>query len=99
MAREPAVVTDDVRRVLRDVIQPDDPDAGEAVTRLAERADTSTRTVYRILNPPPSDRSNGRLHTLPLALADRLVLAAGRQLAEIDCRVVLDGRVVDYADA
>lgn len=94
---EPAVVTADVSRILRDVVKPDDPDAGEAVSQLAEDAQTSTRTVYRVLNPPK--RANGRVATLPLALADRLVMAAGRSLAEIGCRVVVDGEVVDYADA
>lgn len=64
---------------------------------MAERADTSTRTVYRVLNPPAT--RNGLPHTISLALADRLVMAAGRSLTEIECRVVLDGRVVDYADA
>jgi len=64
---------------------------------MAERADTSTRTVYRVLNPPAP--RNGLPHTISLALADRLVMAAGRMLEEIDCRVVVDGRVLDYTDA
>lgn len=99
MDREPAVIAEDVRRVLRSVIVPDDPDEGEAVGRLSERAETSTRTVYRVLKPA-EERANGKPHTLSLDLADRLVLAAGRQLAEIGCRVLLaDGRVVPYLDA
>jgi hypothetical protein len=92
------VVAEDVRRVLRAVVRPDDPDEGLAVQRLAERAETSTRTVYRCLNP--KDREDGGPPTLKLDLADRLVMAAGRSLAEIGCRVVLpDGRTVEYGDA
>jgi len=96
LSREPAVVTEDVRAVLRQAIRPDSPDEGEAVARMAERADTSTRTVYRVLNPPPA--RNGLPHTISLALADRLVMAAGRMLGEIDCRVVVDGEVLEYRD-
>lgn len=94
---EPLVVADDVRRVLQQVIRPDLADEGEAVQRLAERAKTSTRTVYRVLNPKP--RPDGRPVTLKLDLADRLVTAAGRSLAEIGCRVVVRGQVLDYSDA
>jgi hypothetical protein len=90
------VVTSDVQGILRRVIHPDDPDYGEAVAQFAERAETSTRTVYRVLSgtagvstDPPS---------LLLDLADRLVIAAGRHLWE--CDVVLpDGSVVPYLDA
>lgn len=97
MAAEPLVVAEDVRRILRGVVRPDDADEGEAVQRLAERAGTSTRTVYRILNPKA--RSNGGPATLKLDLADRLVMAAGRHLAEAGCRVVLpNGDTVDYGD-
>jgi hypothetical protein len=78
-------------------VRPDEADEGEAVQRLAERAETSTRTVYRVLNPKP--REDGKPVTIKLDLADRLVVAAGRSLAEIDCRVVIGGRVVDYRDA
>ena len=91
------MVAVDVQRVLRQVIQPDLADEGEAVQRLAERAKTSTRTVYRVLNPKP--REDGRPATIKLDLADRLVVAAGRTLAEIGCRVVLDGEVLEYGDA
>lgn len=95
---EPLVVAEDVRRVLRAVVRPDDPDEGVAVQRLAERAHTSTRTVYRCLNPKP--RTDGSPQTLKLDLADRLVMAAGRQLSEIGCRVVIaDGSTVEWADA
>ncbi len=95
--REPLVVTEDVRRVLRQAIQPDQADEGEAVTQLAERAGTSTRTVYRVLNPRP--RPDGSLATIKLDLADRLVMAAGRSLAEIGCRVVVGDEVLEYSDA
>lgn len=81
--------------MLRSAIRPGDPDEGEAVTVLAERAGTSTRTVYRVLNPPPG--RDGLPHTISLALADRLVMAAGRMLTEIDCRVVVEGRLLDYS--
>lgn len=92
---EPLVLAADVRRVLRAVVRPDDPDEGLAVQRLAEAAETSTRTVYRCLNPKP--RADGQEPTLKLDLADRLVMAAGRSLAEIECRIMLsDGRVVEY---
>lgn len=89
---EPLVVAADVRRVLRAVVRPEDPDFGDAVSELAHRAGRSRRTVYRVLG--------GQSETLSLDLADRLVLAAGRQLSEIGCHVVLaDGRVVDWEDA
>lgn len=96
MPREPAVVTEDVRAVLRQAIRPGSPDEGDAVVAVAERAQTSTRTVYRVLNPPTPP--NGLPHTINLALADRLVMAVGRMLEEIDCRVVVDDRVVDYSE-
>jgi hypothetical protein len=73
---EPAVITADIGRVLKSIVRPDDPDQGEAVQRLAERAETSTRTVYRVLNPKP--RPDGLPATIKLDLADRLVVAAGR---------------------
>lgn len=95
---EPVVVAEDIRRVLQRVVRPDDPDAGEAVNQIAERASTSTRSVYRVLNPaPPKD---GKPNTLSLDLADRLALAVGRQLSEIGCRIILsDGRTVEYDQA
>lgn len=65
--------------------------------RIAERAETSTRTVYRVLNPKP--HPDGRPVTLKLDLADRLVCASGRTLAEIGCRVIVEGVVLDYGDA
>lgn len=97
MLEEPAVVTEDIRTVLRQAIRPGDPNEGEAVASLSARARTSTRTVYRVLNPPPSQ--NGHPHTISLDLADRLVMAAGRMLEEIDCRVVVGDRLLPYGDA
>ena len=92
MAREPVVVAEGIQRVLSQVIQPNDPDSGEAVQLLAERANTSPRTIYRCLA--------GNNPTIKLDLADRICLAVGRQLAEIGCEVVLpDGRRVPYEDA
>jgi len=84
---------------LRRVVQPDNPDDGEAVQQLAEKANTSTRTVYRALSPPPSDPANP--HTISLDLADRLLLAAGYHLAQINPRVVCkpSGDVLRYMDA
>jgi hypothetical protein len=97
MGREPTIVTEDVKAILQQAIRPGDPDEGEAVAMLADRAHTSTRTVYRCLNPP--EGRNGLPHTISLALADRLVMAAGRMLEEIDCRVVCDGQVLPYSHA
>lgn len=85
--------------MLRRVVRPDDPDDGEAVQRLAERAKTSTRTVYRALSPPDSEPENP--HTISLDLADRLVLASGNHLAQVNPRMVLrpSGEVIRYRDA
>jgi DNA-binding phage protein len=69
---EPRVVTADVQRVLRRVI---DDDAGVAVAIIARRADVSTRTVYRVLNPSESKP------TISLDLADKLCLAAGTHIS------------------
>lgn len=94
-APEPRVLASDVRRIICTVIDPDNPDNGEAVTQFAGRADTSTRTVYRVLSgkagtttQPPS---------LLLGVADRLVVAAGRHLSE--CMALLpSGAVVPYVE-
>lgn len=93
---EPRVLTADVSRALRKVVRPNDPDEGEAVNRLAERAETSARTVYRVLNPP--ERPDGTPARISLDLADRLVVAAGQHLALIDAHVWVDGDVVPYGD-
>lgn len=86
---EPRVLTADVRAVLRRVVQPDDDDSGESVVALAERADTSARTIYRILA-----RST---ESINLDLADRVTLAANGHLME--CRLLWpDGTVTGYLD-
>ena len=98
MGGEPVVLAEDVSRVLRAAVLPQSAEEGEAVAMLAERADTSARTVYRVLRAAP--REDGTPAVVSLDLADRLVLAAGRSLAEVGCRLVLsDGRVVSYEDA
>lgn len=73
---EPKVNAADVARVLRRVILPDDEDAGESVAIIAERAETSTRTVYRVLRAGDSP--------LSLSLADRLLVAAGGHISECE---------------
>lgn len=87
--QEPRVVTADVQAILRRVIRPDAEDEGESVALIAEKADTSTRTVYRVLSRTTD--------SISLDLADRLVLAAEAQLFE--CRLVFaDGTVQKYLD-
>lgn len=84
---EPKVLTEDVRTILRRVIRPDDDDGG-GVAMIAERANTSTRTVYRVLSEKHSD-------AISLDLADRLCLAAGSHVAL--CRLKWpDGHVTSY---
>lgn len=86
-AGEPKVLTEDVRIILRRVIRPDDDDGG-SVQMIAERAETSTRTVYRVL-------SEGHAEAISLDLADRLCLAAGSHVAL--CRLRWpDGKVTSY---
>lgn len=72
------MLTEDVQAILRRSIRPDDPDQGEAVALIAELAQTSTRTVYRVLGRES--------HSLDLDLADRLVMAADDHLSS--CRMV-----------
>lgn len=67
---EPKAVTRDVAAVLKQVIKPEQEDAGESVALIAHRADTSTRTVYRVISDPPNTEE------ISLDLADRLCLAA-----------------------
>jgi AcrR family transcriptional regulator len=87
LAGEPKVVTEDVRAILRMVIRPDEDDGG-SVQMIAERADTSTRTVYRVLSEKHSK-------AISLDLADRLCLAAGSHVAL--CRLQWpDGTVSAY---
>jgi DNA-binding transcriptional regulator/RsmH inhibitor MraZ len=84
---EPRVLTEDVQHILRRLVKPDQDDEGDSVQTIAEKADTSTRTVYRVLA--------GTTKTLSLDLADRLCLAAGAHLSE--CRLQWpDGRVEPY---
>lgn len=86
---EPRVVTADVQRVLRRIVRPDDDDAGESVIMLAKRANTSARTIYRILAHTTD--------TISLDLADRCCLAANSHLQE--CRVQWpDGTTAAYLD-
>lgn len=87
--KEPRVLTEDVTNILRRVIKPDDDDEGKSVSLIAEKANTSTRTVYRVLAQTTE--------TLSLDLADRLCLAAGAHLEE--CHLVWsDGRVQHYLE-
>jgi hypothetical protein len=87
--KEPRVVTADVQRVLRRVVRPDDDDSGESVVMLAQRAETSARTIYRILARTTQ--------TISLDLADRCCLAADSHLME--CRLVFaDGSIRPYLD-
>lgn len=71
---EPCVRTADVQAILRRIIRPGDDDGGRSVALIATRADVSTRTVYRVLS--------GQQQSLSLKLADKLVMAADRHLAE-----------------
>lgn len=94
--QEPRVLTQDVQAVLRAVIRPDDDDAGKSVTLIAERADVSTRTIYRILNPV--ERDDGEPPTISLDLADRCCLAAGGHLRQCRLYWSSNGAVTDYSD-
>jgi hypothetical protein len=86
---EPRVLTCDVARILRDMVRPDDDDSGSSVFLVAEKASTSTRTVYRVL-------AESTL-TISLDLADRLCLAANSHLAA--CRLKHStGAIVPYSD-
>ena len=84
---EPRVITEDVQTVLRRIVRPDQEDEGDSVATIAEKAGTSTRTVYRVLA--------GTTKTLSLDLADRLCIAADTHLSE--CRLQWpDGSVTSY---
>lgn len=84
---EPRVLTEDVQIVLRRIVRPDQEDEGDSVATIAEKAGTSTRTVYRVLA--------GTTKTLSLDLADRLCIAADTHLSE--CRLQWpDGTVTAY---
>lgn len=74
--REPRVHAEDVREILKAYLtNVGHLQRGEAVEVLAERAEISTRTVYRILE--------GNRKWLELDQADRLLLAAGRHIHEV----------------
>lgn len=87
-AGEPKVLTEDVRLILRQVIRPGEDDDSGGVALIAEKAHTSTRTVYRVL-------SANHAEAISLDLADRLCLAAGSHVAL--CRLKWpDGSVTAY---
>jgi hypothetical protein len=92
LGSEPRVLTEDLQRVLRSVVHPDDPDYGESVAQLAERAGTSTRTVYRVLSGQAGRRKVGP-PAVSLSLGDALLVAAGAHLHEVRL-VHNDGRIV-----
>jgi hypothetical protein len=86
---EPRICTIDVATVLKEIVRPDDEDAGSSVSLIAEKANTSTRTVYRVLSESTP--------TISLDLADRLCLAADSHLAA--CRLSWpDGSITPYFD-
>jgi transcriptional antiterminator len=83
VSREPRVVADDVRKILdRYLDRAAHLQRGEAVEVLAERAEVSTRTIYRILE--------GNRKWLELDQADRLLLAADAHLTDVEVES-LDG--------
>lgn len=85
---EPRVIIWDVQSILESAIRPDDEDAGLSVAMVAERANISTRTVYRILKPKKQE-------SIGLDLADRVCLAANSHISE--CRLVWDdGSITPY---
>jgi hypothetical protein len=62
-------------------------DSGESVVMLAQRANTSARTVYRVLS--------NTSESINLDLADRLCVAADAHLSE--CHLVwADGKITPY---
>lgn len=86
---EPRVLTADVQAVLQRVIRPGG-DAGESVTLIAEKADISTRTVYRVLQ-----RSSD---TISLAQADNICRACDVHPRQAGIRLVWsDGAITDYS--
>lgn len=87
---EPRIVTADVQAVLRRIIRPGLDDGGEAVATVAEKAEVSTRTVYRILNPDEAKE------TISLDLGDRLCLACGVHPAFAVRLAWPDGRIEPY---
>lgn len=75
--REPRVNGEDVRRVLEDYIERYNyMSRGEVVEVLADRANISTRTIYRILQEPRK--------WLELDQADRLLIAADSSVQDVE---------------
>lgn len=92
-SNEPKVLVADVQALLRRAIGNED-DPGESVSLIAEKASTSTRTVYRVLSRDLKDPDDPD-PAISLDLADRLVLAADAHLAL--CRLKWpDGRITSY---
>lgn len=86
---EPRVVTEDVQKILRRVVKSEEDDGGNSVSLVAEKADTSTRTIYRVLAI--------NTETISLDLADRICVACEAHLME--CRLSWpDGRITHYLD-
>lgn len=86
---EPRVITQDVSNILKRIVRPDDEDSGSSVSLIAEKANTSTRTVYRVISESTP--------TINLDLADRLCLAANSHLSS--CRLSWpDGSIAPYLD-
>lgn len=84
METEPRILAEDVQTVLVRALGRNEDERKESLPALAERAETTSRTVQRIIN--------GQSQTVGLALADRLCIASGTHLSE--CRVVhADGRI------
>lgn len=93
---EPKVLVADVQRILRKLIpaEKEHKDDGESVSLIADKADTSTRTVYRVLGRKLDDPDDAD-PAISLDLADRLVMAADSHLAH--CRLKWpDGRITPY---
>lgn len=85
---EPKVLTEDVRLILKLALRPSEDDDTGGVAMIAEKAKTSTRTVYRVL-------SKKHTEAISLDLADRLCIAAGSHVAL--CRLKWsDGSVTSY---
>lgn len=87
---EPRILTADVQAILRRVIRPGSDEGGEAVAMIAAKADVSTRTVYRVLNPDESKP------TISLDLGDSLCIACGVHPIGRVHLVWPDGRMVLY---
>ena len=85
MDDEARVLTEDVAAILQAIVGRNEDDQRESVAVLAERAGTSTRTVYRCLGR--------RSEFLSLDLADRLLVAAGHHLSEVRVVEPASGRI------